>query len=416
MSNNSSLSPDAQAELLQIGVELGYITTAHVHLAQNRQHELSAGGVQLPMSQVLMERRILSTSQVTALVRELEYRRRHNIGTQSTPAFMSQRIGQWLILQCLAQHGRCRVFMARDTLMNRNVVLKILPSEFTQNRVWLERFRREVQLAGRLQHPNIVTAYGTGELDGSPMLILEYVDGPSLGEKLQREGNMPEKTAWQAAREVTKALAHAASKGILHRDIKPENILFSKQGHIKICDLGLSKAVDDDMGLTTAGTTVGTPFYLSPEQARGTANLDERSDIYSLGCTVFHMLTGSVPFIGEQVAEVMYAHTRAPRPDPRSFLPEISAGSAALIARMMAINPALRPPSARALLVEIETLLQSLPEPESVERPVTRIDATEAPPAKGTAAAAPRRRPVFFPQEPKRSFVERAIQWLGLAR
>ncbi|MGD0090494.1 MAG: serine/threonine-protein kinase, partial [Planctomycetota bacterium] len=203
------------------------------------------------------------------------------------------------------------------------------------------------------------------------------------------EGCVPEKTAWQIAREVAKGLGFAAARGVLHRDIKPENIFCTAGGEVKITEMGLSKSMSGDLQLTADGTTVGTPFFISPEQARGTKDLDARTDIYSLGCAVFNMLTGSIPFMGETLTEVMVKHTEAPRPDPRSLLPEISEGSAKLVMRMMAIAPAERPQSAAELIMEIEALLRALPEPEALVRPAQRILSSEAMTSAPEVAAAP---------------------------
>jgi len=204
-------------------------------------------------------------------------------------------------------------------------------------------------------------------------MAFEFIEGRSLEDRLEREGNFPERTAWLITREVAKGLAFAASNGVLHRDIKPENILCSHDGHVKIIDMGFSKSLADDTSLTQAGTTVGTPFYISPEQARGTRDLDARTDLYSLGCTAYHMLTGSVPFLGEQVTDIMLKHTKAPRPDPREILPEISEGSAKLVMRMMAISPNDRPGSAAEVVTEIDALLESLPEEREFIRPVQKV-------------------------------------------
>jgi serine/threonine-protein kinase len=142
--------------------------------------------------------------------------------------------------------------------------------------------------------------------------------------------------------------------------------------------MGLSKSMNDDLLLTADGTTVGTPFYISPEQARGTRDLDARTDIYSLGCTVFHMLTGSMPFMGEALTDIMVKHTEAPRPDPRGLLPELSAGSAKLVMRMMAIAPEERPQSAAELIIEIDALLPTLHEPPALVRPLQKVVGIES--------------------------------------
>lgn len=399
----------ADHDLLQTGVEVGYLSAAQVEVVLKRLSDLRGGGLRVGAGQVLLERRYLTSRQLNLLMAEVEKRRRaEDAGTKPPAEAPVHALGQYEILEALSEKGQARVFKARDTVLNRPVVLKVLSRNLADDPMWSERFKREVQLAGQLSHPNIITAYGAGEAEGCPLLAFEYLDGASLGERLEREGNVPEKTAWLIAREVAKGLAYAASKGILHRDIKPENILCSRSGEVKIIDMGLSKSMTDELNLTTVGTTVGTPFYISPEQARGTKDLDGRTDLYSLGCTAFHMLTGSVPFMGESLTDVMVKHTEAPRPDPRSLLPEISEASAKLVMRMMAINPQDRPHSATELVIEIDALIPTLPEPVVLVRPPVKV--------VGSGQAAPPKTPAQPPPAPraavsKPSLLTRVMDW-----
>jgi len=407
MSDKPNSLSTAPPDILKVGLELGYFKPAQIELAKKRQLELRQGGISLPIGQVLLERRFVSAGLLKKLMAEVEYRRVQQRKEPTSDTVVNKKFGQYELLKVLKSSNRCRIFKARDTAMDRLVALKVLPPHLVNDPNWLERFRREVHLAGQLSHPNIVTAYGTGEVDGCPLMALEFVEGSSLEERLDREGNFPEKTVWLMGREVAKALAYAAEKGILHRDIKPANIIVGADGQVKICDMGLSKSMSDDSGLTLEGTTVGTPFYISPEQARGTKDLDGRVDVYSLGCTIFHMLTGSVPFIGENLTDVMLAHTNALRPDPRTVLPEITVSSAKLVMRMMATKPENRPQSAAALIEEIDAILPILPEPEPTVRPVSRVAASNAP-----ASISAERRAVVM-DVPKPSLFTRFIDWLS---
>ncbi|HEY3321915.1 MAG TPA: serine/threonine-protein kinase [Planctomycetota bacterium] len=379
MSEKPAASTDPVVGLLDVGIELKYLTPTQSEAARKRLLELRQGGINVPIGQILVEQRILHPAQLRSLMFELEYRRLNQpkVVAPAPRPVQTRKFGQYEVIEVLSESGRSRVLKARDSVMDRLVVLKVLPQHLVGDEQWYERFKREMHLAGKLSHPNIVCAYGASEIEGCPSIVLEFVDGLSLADRLEREGNLPEKTAWLVAREVTKALAYAASLNILHRDIKPANIIFGQDGKVKICDLGLSKSMADDMGLTAAGTTVGTPFYIPPEQAHGSKNIDGRADIYSLGCTVFHMLTGSVPFLCGGITDVMVAHTQAPRPDPRDLLPEISEGSSKLVMRMMAIKPDDRPASAQVLVTEIEKLLPLLAEPKALERPVANVDPSE---------------------------------------
>jgi serine/threonine protein kinase len=396
MADKESGARDA-ADMLQLGVSMGMLNPEQVESVSALQMQMRRSGINLPVGQTLLERKYISLLQLKDLRRELS--RRAEATRQAAPAapakdLVTKKFGQYEIIKVLSEKDRARVFQARDTMMNRVVVLKVLPRSMTSDPQWAERFRREIILAGKLAHPNIATVYGAGEVDGNPLMTIEYIEGMSLGERLEREGNMPEKVAWRTAREVAKGLAFAASNGVVHRDIKPDNVLCSIDGKIKIIDMGLSKSEGDVSGLTLDGTTVGTPFYISPEQARGTRDVDSRSDLYSLGCTVFHMLTGSVPFFHEEFTEVMRRQAQAPRPDPRDVLPEISEASAKLVMRMMAISPADRPESFEALIAEIDALMPELPEPLADVRPVAQVSSSDeelkdkhdqfwAPPAPG---------------------------------
>lgn len=374
MANNT----EEAGRLLNAGVELGYLNEKQCEEAFARQAQLARGGIELHLGQTLLERRFLTPTQLKLLMAELEYRRVKRLASrpvQPKPvAEGAPRIfGQYELLEPLSDGHRSRIFKARDIAMNRVAVLKILPKSLAADPQWAERFKRELQIAGTLTHPNIVAAFGAGEIDGNPYMAIEYIEGSTLRDRLEREGNLPEKTAWLIAREIAKGLAYAATHNILHRNIKPDNVLCGADGTVKIIDLGCSKSMDDNSGLTLEGTTIGTPFYISPEQARGTRDLDVRTDLYSLGCTVYHMLTGSVPFFGEQITDVMLNHTQAPRPDPRGLLPEIGEASANLVMRLMSIDPNGRPESADALVAEIDALLPKLPEPVAIVRPVAKV-------------------------------------------
>jgi serine/threonine protein kinase len=393
MQTETANAQGAATGLLEIGLELGLLDDGQVNSVRSLQRSTQAVGIKLPLGQTLLERKYLTPFQLKEVRQELV--RRVTRKETAPAAHPHARVGGFEIVEVLSEKDRSSVYKARDTAMNRMVVLKLLPPDMARDPQWSERFRREVEIAARLVHPNIAAAYGAGTLDGRPYLTMEYIDGMSLGERLEREGNLPEKSAWSIAREVVKGLAFADLMGVLHRDVKPENIVFGLDGKVKIIDMGFSKVRGESQELTAEGTTVGTPFYISPEQARGETKLDIRSDLYSLGCTVYQMLTGAVPFYHENFLEVMRDHTRAPRPDPRTVLPEICEGSARLVIRMLSIDKSrrLRPDD---LLAEIDALLPQLPEPVDFVRPEILVDASHT-----AQSAAIKGDPELAPERPK---------------
>jgi serine/threonine protein kinase len=364
-------------------IDFGYCTAAQVQNALKRQQQLRVAGLQLSLGQILREQKLITAAQLRAL---LDYLRRNELSRKRESSLTAaiqpeaRKFGNYELLELVGEKDHGRIFKAHDTRNNRTIVLKVLPAEYAKDPQWRQRYQREVDLLHQLQHPNIETCYGGESINNSPTIMLEYLDGMQLSERLDREGNVTEREAWLITMEIAKGLSFAHRKGVLHRDIKPSHIWCSSDGRVKITDFVLARSVYDDMGLTSQGTTVGTPFFISPEQARGTDNLDARTDLYSLGCATYQMLTGSVPFLGDGVGETMMTHTRDARPNPREMLPEISEGSARLVMWMLAIEPGKRPQSADALINEINKLIPSLPEANSGMRPQYQVSQSDSGP------------------------------------
>jgi serine/threonine-protein kinase len=233
------------------------------------------------------------------------------------------RIGRYQILRHLASGGMGAVYKALDTDLNREVALKVLPPETAANPKMLERFRREAKAAGRLRHENVVAVYEFGEAAGTYFLALEFIDGIDLHEYIVRRGKLNPDLARDLLKQAAKALAHAHSQGIVHRDIKPSNFLITeKEGQplLKLTDLGLARHPREDEGrVTRDGTTVGTVDYMSPEQALDSGAADIRSDLYSLGCTFYHMLSGRAPFHEGSLIERLTKHANIEPPDIRQL-------------------------------------------------------------------------------------------------
>jgi serine/threonine-protein kinase len=266
------------------------------------------------------------------------------------------QVGQYRILDQLGRGGMGRVFKAHHRTMNRSVALKVLAPTVMQSERARELFRREVRAAAQLNHPNIVAAYDANEGDGRYFLVLEYVDGPNLEQLVRDNGPLPVSQACDYIRQTALGLQSAHERGMVHRDIKPANILVQRGGRdgksadvVKISDFGLARLqapdvdldADEPVGtiLTKDNTVMGTPDYLSPEQARNLHKTDIRSDLYSLGCTFYFLLTGQVPFPGGKIMEKLIRHGTE-RPQPINDLrPGVPAEVVAIVNRLMAKHP-----------------------------------------------------------------------------
>jgi len=255
--------------------------------------------------------------------------------------------------------GMSRVFRARDLQLGRRVALKILHERFAADPVAVERFRREARAAARLSHPNIVTVIDRGESEGRQFIVFEYVEGESLKQLVARAGPLPVAEALELTVQVGRALAFAHAHGVVHRDVKPQNVLL-RDGTPKVTDFGIARTVDvDGAGHTATGTVLGTADYLSPEQARG-ENATERSDVYSLAVCLFELLTGRVPFSGENAVAVALRHVDEPPPGVRELRPEVPPRLAAAVARGMAKDPEARFESMDAFIAELELCADEL--------------------------------------------------------
>src|SRR5205085_435767 len=213
--------------------------------------------------------------------------------------------------------------------------IKILSPELADDPEFVERFLREAKAVARLNHANIISGIDVGDADGVKYFVMEYVDGSTVASLLRRGGSMDEERSLLIAQQVARALDHAYRSNLVHRDLKPENILITRDGIAKVCDLGLAKIEDHPSSATEVARRMGTPDYISPEQARGDANVDIRSDLYSLGATLYHMVIGRPPFEGATPAAVVSKHlTDSPTP-LRRLDPTISQLTESIVLRLM---------------------------------------------------------------------------------
>ena len=270
---------------------------------------------------------------------------------------IGQTFGKCTIIRYLGRGGMGTVWLGEHLFLRRQVAIKILHHDMSNDPEEMARFEREAVAAARLDHENIVRIHDVDEEHGRPYIVNEYVDGEDLEEVIRKKSPLPVLRALHITRIVAKALEHSHAAGVVHRDIKPGNILIAKDGRIKITDFGLAREVGHKEVPLEDGTVLGTPFFASPEQISGLP-ADGRTDIYSLGVTLYTMLTGRRPFGGRSPDSVVKKHLEAPRPSPRLWRTTISRPVELLVQKMMAVKPADRHPSARALRHEIELILR----------------------------------------------------------
>jgi len=277
------------------------------------------------------------------------------------------------ILGLLGAGGMGRVWHARDRVLDREVAVKVLSTYCALDEKYAKRFLNEARAAARLNHPNIVQIYEFGNEDGFAYLVMEYVDGPSLKGDLASNGPYSEGRAAELIGEACNALGAAHRQGIMHRDVKPDNMMLTKSGAFKLVDLGLAKHEEGSAEQTASGAIMGTPHYISPEQIMGAKSIDRRSDIYSLGASLFYLVTGSVPYEGSSGAHIMSRHLNDPLPDPRSLAPDLSPAFCNAVSKAMAKDPEHRYQDTLDLKADLDAVRGTAP----VERRSNRSDVAE---------------------------------------
>jgi len=297
--------------------------------------------------------------------------------------------GRYTIERPLGSGGMAEVFLAHDGVLDRDVALKVLRSQYRGDEEFYERFGREARSAASLSHPNIVQVYDRGETpDGTCYIAMEYVSGGTLKDRLDERGPMEPQRALAVAGQVAEALWAAHERGVIHRDIKPQNILVTDTGHLKVTDFGIARAASAAT-ISATNAVFGTAGYLSPEQALGEP-ATPRSDLYSLGIVLYEMLTGVVPFRADNPVAVCMKHVTEPLTPPRRLDPTIPEAVDALVVKMLAKDPADRPASAAELLDDIEVVRGGAPPPAPTPRtgtPRIGVRKTAKPANPGTAAA-----------------------------
>ncbi len=328
----------------QAAMRLGFVTEDQINEAAALQHEYAQAGLRKKIGEVMVEKRQITSDQLEIIVKN--------------QTVSHKRIGDYELISKLGEGGMGAVYKARQMSMDRIVAVKVLSPAHAKNPDYRTRFESEARAVARLNHPNIVTGIDAGNTEGIYYFAMEFVDGETLGQMQQRAGGkLEERETLKFVRQIALALKHAHECNLLHRDVKPDNILVDKNRLVaKLADLGLARdAVGGDCGATRAGQAVGTPFYMSPEQARG-KDLSPATDIYSLGGSLYHLLTGQIPFSGTSAAMIMARHITDPVPNPRIIEPRISSATAKMIVKCLQKDPADRFRTATELIDEIDRI------------------------------------------------------------
>ncbi|MBW3615041.1 MAG: Stk1 family PASTA domain-containing Ser/Thr kinase [Actinobacteria bacterium] len=314
--------------------------------------------------------------------------------------------GRYEILRHLARGGMAEVYVAHDLMLDRRVALKVLFPELSTDRNFVERFRREAQAAANLSHPNIVSIYDWGEEGGIYFIVMEFIEGRTLGQIIRQEGPLVADRAAEIGADVAAALAFAHRSGVVHRDVKPGNVLISPTGQVKVTDFGIARAANSDQDLTQTGAVMGTATYFSPEQAQG-HRVDPRSDVYSLGVVLYEMVAGRAPFAGDNPMAIAYKHVREQPVPPRQVNPDVPQAFEAIVLQAMAKNPNDRYTSAEELRQDLLRFRQGRLVLANPTVTVPAVDETVATPAYDATQVVDRTRvvaggPVGPPEPPGR--------------
>jgi serine/threonine-protein kinase len=325
----------------EIAVEKGFVTKEQLDtvLTMQKSDVFSKSRI----GELMSKQKMLTSAQISGIL-------------QAQGSNLAKLIPGYEIVAKLGEGGMGAVYKGVHLASRKTVAMKILAPRLSKRPEFLERFHLEARVAINLDHPNIVKGFDEGLAENQHYFVMEYVHGKTAARVLRKRGAFSERRAMDIVRQVARALEYAHSRNIVHRDVKPDNIMINREGKAKLADYGLVKYLDDidAAGLTSEGQIMGTPNYISPEQASGKDKIDIRSDIYSLGATLFHLLTGKPPFRGKTAAVIMGMHLSAPVPDPSEYMPELSDEACRIVEKMLAKKPSDRYQTPAELLAAIE--------------------------------------------------------------
>lgn len=323
-----SAAAERDDEFTARALELGLVREDQIRECREIQKRMEELGLRDTLSAILVKKGYLDQAGLTRILAAM--------GEQIQP------IPGYEILGCIGEGGSGRVYRARQISMDRPVALKILAVKDTRSKAFIDRFFREARAAARLNHRNIIQAYDAGHANGLYYFAMELVEGESARSRLRRQGPFAEEEVLEIALQVCDALAYIHRHGLIHRDIKPENLLFAADGTVKLCDFGLAKSEGVEDLTLREGYTVGSPYYMSPEQISGCRDLDIRSDLYSLGATMYTLLTGKHVFEGKEVRQVFRKHLfEVPRP-PSEIVRSIRRGMDQVVLKLLEKDPGRR--------------------------------------------------------------------------
>ena len=336
--NGSSMDTELGRQV----VEQNLATPEEVLACREAQKQAS-DPMQRSLADLLIARGVVTASQIDRVKKTIE------------PARPNDTLPGYELIGKLGAGAMATVFKAKQISLDRVVAVKVLPKRLSENPDYVARFYKEGKAAAQLNHANIVQAIDVGEAGGYHYFVMEYVEGHTVYDELATGKVFSESEALDIVIQISKALRHAHERGFIHRDVKPKNIMLTPDRVAKLADMGLAREANDaEAAQAEKGRAFGTPYYISPEQIRGEVDVDFRADIYSLGATFYHMVTGKVPFEGPTPAAVMHKHLKEPLVPPDHLNTELSAGVGEIIEVMMAKNREHRYASTQDLLLDLE--------------------------------------------------------------